>query len=185
MRPRIGFIVVIMMALCACQEPVVVKPSAMLRLDYPLPKYSAMEADCPFDFYKNNWAKIGMKEGCNVILDYSQMKAALYLTYIPFTDNLSELLFEAQKRTYDHSVRASDIVEQALIDPRRKVYGTYFAINGDAATQAQFYVTDSLQHFLAGALYFRTKPNFDSLYPAIDYIREDIKALMETITWTP
>ena len=52
-----------------------------------------------------------------------------------------------------------------------------------AASHAQFYLTDSTRHFLTGALYFNTKPNFDSLYPAIHYVRKDIRRIMETLRW--
>ena len=59
----------------------------------------------------------------------------------------------------------------------------FYMINGNAATQSQFYVTDSVNHFVTGALYFDVKPNFDSLYPAIIYLRNDIRKIMETIKW--
>jgi len=32
-------------------------------------------------------------------------------------------------------------------------------------------------------LYFDVKPNFDSIYPAVVYLREDIMHLMETLEW--
>jgi len=56
-------------------------------------------------------------------------------------------------------------------------------INGNAATPSQFYVTDSVHHFITGSLYFNSKPNFDSIYPAAAYLREDIRRIMETIEW--
>ena len=59
----------------------------------------------------------------------------------------------------------------------------FYMINGDAATQSQFYVTDSINHFISGALYFESKPNFDSIYPAVVYLRNDIRRIMETIDW--
>jgi gliding motility-associated lipoprotein GldD len=56
-------------------------------------------------------------------------------------------------------------------------------INGNAATQAEFYETDSVQHFINGALYFDAKPNFDSIYPAVMYLRNDMRIIMETLAW--
>ncbi|MBU86718.1 MAG: gliding motility lipoprotein GldD, partial [Flavobacteriaceae bacterium] len=38
-------------------------------------------------------------------------------------------------------------------------------------------------NFLVGSLYFRTKPNFDSLMPSIYYIENDIKKIVETLRW--
>ena len=34
-----------------------------------------------------------------------------------------------------------------------------------------------------GALYFNTKPNYDSLLPAVAHIKKDILRLMETLQW--
>jgi len=36
---------------------------------------------------------------------------------------------------------------------------------------------------LNGALYFEAKPNFDSIYPAVVYLRNDMRVLMETLRW--
>ena len=58
-----------------------------------------------------------------------------------------------------------------------------YEVEGNAASQAQFYVTDSINHFLTGAIYFRATPNFDSIYPAAAYLKNDIKQLMETVEW--
>ena len=58
-----------------------------------------------------------------------------------------------------------------------------YMIDGNAATQSQFYVTDSINHFVTGSVYFDAKPNFDSIYPAVIYLREDIRTIMETIKW--
>jgi gliding motility-associated lipoprotein GldD len=59
----------------------------------------------------------------------------------------------------------------------------FYSIDGDAASQAQFYVTDSVKHFVTGSLYFNQKPNFDSIMPAASYIKSDIKRLMESLKW--
>ena len=64
-----------------------------------------------------------------------------------------------------------------------KVYGVFTEVKGDVASQAQFYVTDSINHFLTGSLYFYAKPNYDSILPAVDYLGKDIRHIMETIQW--
>jgi gliding motility-associated lipoprotein GldD len=92
-------------------------------------------------------------------------------------------LKDAQNLTYKHVIKADDIVEQPYLNPERKVYGMFYRVGGNAATNAQFYVTDSLHHFVTGSVYFYTKPNYDSIMPAADYIRNDMQHLMETIKW--
>ena len=117
-------------------------------------------------------------------LDYPNMNATIYLTYQQVKgNNLDSLLYDAQKLTYDHTVKAETILEQPRVDSVSKVYGMFYMINGNAATQSQFYVTDSLNHFVTGSLYFESKPKFDSLYPAVMYLREDIRRIMESIYW--
>jgi gliding motility-associated lipoprotein GldD len=58
-----------------------------------------------------------------------------------------------------------------------------YEIGGDAASQSQFYLTDSINHFISGSLYFYAKPNYDSIYPASEYLKRDIKRLMESLKW--
>jgi gliding motility-associated lipoprotein GldD len=69
------------------------------------------------------------------------------------------------------------------VDEISKVYGVFTEVRGDVASQAQFYVTDSINHFLTGSLYFYAKPNYDSILPAADYLGKDIRHIMETIKW--
>tara|TARA_R110000751_G_scaffold48931_2_gene108850 strand:+ start:108429 stop:108992 length:564 start_codon:yes stop_codon:yes gene_type:complete len=170
--------------LASCEDDVLVKPSAMLRLDYPTPSYRTINTDCPYSFSVNSITNVIGKKNCGVNISYPNMKATLYITYQNVRDNnLDSLLQDAQKLAYDHTIKANSIPEQPYVNPDKKVYGMFYMINGNAATQAEFYATDSINHFLNGALYFDAKPNFDSVYPAVVYLREDIRKLMETITW--
>jgi len=59
----------------------------------------------------------------------------------------------------------------------------FYEVTGNAASQAQFYVTDSINHFVTGSLYFYAKPNYDSIYPAANYLQQDIRRIMETMAW--
>lgn len=174
----------LLLSMIACKDEVLIKPSAQLRLQYAAPDYGLVITDCPYSFEKNAQAKLEVKSRCGMNLSYSQMKATVYLTYQKVENgNLPSLLSDAQKLTYDHTVKANEIFEQPRVDSVNQVYGMFYMINGDAATQSQFYVTDSLNHFVTGALYFESKPNFDSLYPAVVYLRNDIRRIMESISW--
>ena len=64
------------------------------------------------------------------------------------------------------------------------MYGILYQIKGNAASQVQFLLTDSVKHFLRGALYFNNRPNKDSIAPVANYITEDIVRLMETAEWS-
>ncbi|MBX2828457.1 MAG: gliding motility lipoprotein GldD [Flavobacteriaceae bacterium] len=174
----------VLFGITSCGDEVIVKPASKLRLEYELATYDTIDVDCPYSFQKNRLSRLVAKRGCGVNLEYPNMKATVYLTYQPVREgNLKKLLQDAQKLTYDHTVKANEIFEQPRVDSINKVFGMFYMINGDAATQSQFYVTDSLNHFVAGSLYFESKPNFDSIYPAVVYLRDDIRRIMETITW--
>ena len=63
------------------------------------------------------------------------------------------------------------------------VTGIFFRVGGNAATARQFYVTDSVKHFLRGALYFDATPNEDSLSVVNEFLQEDMKHLINTLRW--
>lgn len=180
---KLGLYALFGIILLSCQDQVVVKPAAFLRLDFPEPKYLRYASDCPYEFDLNQFTQSKAKERCALNLEYPFMGATIYLTYQGVNGDLAQLLNDAQKLTYDHTIKATEILEQPRVDPQNNVYGMYYQIDGPAASHAQFYLTDSTRHFLTGALYFNTKPNFDSLYPAIDYARKDIRRMMETLRW--
>jgi gliding motility-associated lipoprotein GldD len=178
------FIIFSLLILISCEDEVLIKPAAFLSLEYPEATYQSLSLNCPYTFEKNTLAELKDKGNCNINLNYPSLKATLYLTYMKVHEsNLDSLLRDAQKLTYDHTIKAQTILEQPRVDSIHKVYGMLYMINGNAATQTQFYVTDSTHHFLNGSVYFKVKPNFDSLYPAIMYMRKDVRHLMETLRW--
>ena len=111
------------------------------------------------------------------------MKATIYLTHKPVNNDIDKLLRDAQTLTYNHVVKADDIVEQPFINNKKKVYGMFYEVGGNAATNAQFYVTDSTKNFIVGSVYFYAKPNFDSILPAANYLKEDMRRILETLEW--
>ena len=182
---RYFLVVIFALMAIACNDEVTIKPNSQLRLEYPTPEYESIDKELPYSFQKNKEASFISKRNEGVNLKYSKMKATIYLTYQKVNNgqNIDSLLYDAQKLTYDHTVKAESILEQPRVDSINDVYGMFYMINGNAATHSQFYVTDSINHFVTGSLYFDIKPNYDSLYPAIVYLRNDVRTLMETIEW--
>ncbi|MGB5189788.1 gliding motility lipoprotein GldD [Robiginitalea sp.] len=166
-----------------CKDEPVPKPGAMLRLEYPEQNYSRLASDCPFAFDYNLLAKPEFQNGCNLVLDYKEMKGSIYVSYKPVEDNLKELLSDAQKLSYEHVVKADNILEQPFMNGQDRVFGMFYEVKGDAASQSQFYVTDSTNHFVTGSLYFYAKPNYDSILPAAVYLQQDIRRIVESIRW--
>jgi len=160
------------------------KPVGYLRLDYPLPNYIQTKGRSTFfSFEFNSLAKMKHDNRLASRLIYPEMKATLYMNYVPINKNLDSLLNDAYKMPYKHISKAEAIPEKLFINKQKKVYGTLFSIVGNAASQHQFFLTDSINHFLVGSLYFYAKPNYDSIYPAAHYLEKDITHLMESLKW--
>ena len=167
----------------SCKNDAIPKPSSYLRLDYPIAEYKNYENDCHYTFVINSNAIITEKGDCNFEITYPKMKATIYLSYKPVNNNIKLLLQDAQKLTYEHVIKADDILEQPYINKEKRVFGMFYQVDGNAATNTQFYVTDSTKNFVTGSVYFYAKPNFDSIMPAASYIKNDVQNLMESLKW--
>lgn len=176
----------------SCGDEPLPKPKAYLRLEYPEANYVHINPDLPFSFEKNmlatditNKRLEDSRESYGLNIEYSKLKGTIYLTYkkIKNREDLMRYLRDAQNFTQEHTRKADEITEQVFEDSNRKVYGMFYEVGGNAASQSQFYVTDSVKHFLIGSLYFYAKPNYDSILPAAEYLKKDIKRIMETVEW--
>lgn len=189
--PMKRIIISTLLSFCfACGDDSLPKPKAHLRLDYPTPKYKTVDLGLPFSFEENAITKniVNIKvnndsTSFGIDINYPALKGTIYLTYNKVDNNLFSLIKDAQNLTQKHTIKADEIVEQKFIDEPHRVFGMFYEVGGNAASQSQFYVTDSIKHFLNGSLYFYAKPNYDSIYPAAVYLKNDIKHIMETLKW--
>lgn len=191
MKSKIAILILMGVLIVSCGEDPVPKPKGFLRLDYPKADYKDTDLDLPFTFEKNTLAKpidkikADDKNGTfGINLDYPSLKGTIYLTYVKVTDdNLIPLIRDSQNLTQEHTQKADAIEGDLYENKAHHVYGMFYEIGGNAASQSQFYVTDSVNHFLNGSLYFYAKPNYDSILPAADYLKRDIRHIMETLKW--
>ena len=172
--------------LVSCSENPQPKPGGFLALEYPEASYEDTMLDCPYQFEKNSLARINRTSGVNpcwVNLDYPQIRGTIFVTYQRVQNNLDSLLSDAQKLPLQHTIKADVIEGDLYVNDYHKTYGMIYEVSGDAASQAQFYLTDSTRHFLTGSIYFNVEPNFDSISPAADYLKKDMRHLMESLRW--
>ena len=171
----------------SCEQVLVPKQKAFLSLDYPKAIYHKSSMKLPFEFDKNKLAQLSISKKNNllegVILRYPSLKASFFINYKEVNNNLKKHIDDVRKMTKKHLKQADEISEQKYANDREKIYGMFYELKGNVASQSQFYVTDSIKHFLSGALYFETKPNYDSLLPSINYIQKDIIHLIESLRW--
>ncbi|MEO9533939.1 MAG: gliding motility lipoprotein GldD [Crocinitomicaceae bacterium] len=160
------------------------KPMGFLRLDFPERNYVNYASECNYGFEIPSYFSVIDKPGtCNKDILIERFNASLFLTYIPVDTNLNMNIEYSRKLVYDHSIKADDIQEAVVKNEELNSYGVKYNIVGNAASPYQFYMTDSTDHFLRGALYFNVAPNYDSLKPSLDYIITDIDHLIESVNW--
>lgn len=169
-----------------CGSDYVPKPRGYIRFDLPEHSYKQYKDSCPYTFEIGQYSiieKKDYKEPCWKNIYVKPTKARIHLSYKPVENNIGALLEDAHELVYSHTVKADAIEEQVFFNPKQRVYGVLYQIKGDAASNLQFIATDSVNHFLRGALYFRAAPNEDSLAPLIKFMHKDIEHLIETLHW--
>lgn len=176
-------VLVFIITVTSCKEETLPKPKAQLRLEYPAPNYDLIVTSCPYTFEKSNYAVVKVNDKCWVNMDYHELNASVNMTYRPVNQNLKELFLEAEKLTFNHTIKADGISSVPYANRDKKVYGSVFEVTGNAASPIQFHVTDSSKHFITGAVYFNVQPNYDSIKPAINYLQKDIIRMIESMEW--
>ncbi len=185
---KLFFLFGLVIAFSACHHDYIPKPRGYFRISFPEKSYHELQLDRPYSFEIADYSKAvedsSLFEGqkwLNIVTPKNN--ADLHITYLPLKGDLSRHIEDSRKLAYDHSIKAESIDERLFINPREKVYGTIYYIDGNAASPLQFYLTDSTRHFLRGALYIREIPNIDSIRPVIDFLKPDIIHLIETTRW--
>ncbi len=180
--PKSYFLFLILL-LNACTKDPFPKPKGFLNLEYEKEKYTELSLDRPYVFAVSQNAVIRDEPKQWLKIEYPKLKASIDLTYRKVDKNLRELLVESEKLVFKHTVKAEQISSNDYTNEARKVYGTLYEITGNAASQIQFHITDSTDNFIKGALFFKIKPNYDSVLPAVAHIKKDILHMMETFEW--
>jgi len=173
--------------LASCRDKPVPKPLGQLRLEVKDAESVPFKGVCPFESVLPSDSKFLLKHqderSCWMDIAYPQHRAVIHLTYLKVDGNLRQLLEDAHSLTYEHHIKADRIETVNHLRPEAEVYGTTYHVYGPVATNTQFYLTDSVEHFLRGALYFQSAPNEDSLAPVTARIRNDIGQLISQLQW--
>ena len=188
-NPGVFILVMIIIMVCSCRrQDYVPKPHAYFRIDFPEKEYQQYDDSCPFEFAYPVYGRIvndpKLSEPCWFNIEFPGYKGTIYLTYKEINQNFDVFLEDSWTIVYKKIAQKADAVStQEYIDPDHQVYGMIYDIKGNAASSVQFFVTDSVNHFLKGALYFAVRPNQDSLAPAVSFFRTDVMHLIESLRW--
>lgn len=176
--------------LCACDHEYLPKPLGYNRLDLPEHEYRSLPDSLPYKFEYSTHAKLlrdtsAIRDRYWIEIYYPVMKSDIHITYKNLHHSqklLKEYLGDAYKLTAKHEIKAYAINEIITVTPSGKT-AVIAELEGEVPSQFQFTVTDSLDNFIRGALYFNTKVQNDSLAPAIEYMKKDMMHLINTLEW--
>ncbi len=164
------------------------KKTGYFRIALPERKYSTYTAECPFAFDYPQYATVTRDtesgaHSCWLNVVFPRFRCNIYMSYLTIDTNVNAYIDECRKFVVKHEVKASAINERTVINDKDKIYGTIYDIEGNAASNMQFYLTDSTKNFIRGALYFYAVPNKDSLEPVVDFVKVDINHLIQSFRW--
>ena len=170
----------------SCKESYTPKPYGYFRIDLPEKSWNLSPDSLPYQFDMSALANIETDQSKEaewgwVNVCYPQYNAKIHLSHKNITTDSSLFRFteDCHRLAYTHTIKAESINEKYF--RKDGTFGMIYYIEGNTASSTQFFITDSTRHFLRGALYFNQHPDRDSLAPVINYLREDIVNLMETL----
>ena len=97
-------------------------------------------------------------------------------------NTFQNMVNDSYNLSYKNDIKASSIEDSVMHTPNH-ITGIFFRLSGNVATANQFFLSDTLHNFLRGALYFDATPNEDSLSPVNDFLKEDMKHIINTLQW--
>ncbi|MCT4614113.1 MAG: gliding motility lipoprotein GldD [Marinifilaceae bacterium] len=180
--------IILSLIFVSCSNNYTPKPKAYFRIDFNEPNYKQWDKKFPYKFMLNSDAEFDEDkevgaESYWANIKYPKYNATIHLSYKKIENNLDQYWKDAKTMTYKHSVKASSINQQAFVNKEQDVFAILYSVKGNVASSYQFAATDSVNHFIRGALYFNSHSNYDSLRPVIDYIGKDIVKLLESLEW--
>ena len=171
----------------SCNESNLPKQNGFLRIEFKEPYYSIYEEiDTPFNFYYNSNSIDLVKIGNNQFLfDYRDLNLSLNLSFynIKSSQDLEKKSRDFSLILDTHTKKSNGVILREYDNDYRRIFGKLFEIKGDVASPIQFYLTDSLSNFISGSVNLKFKSNYDSIYPSIQYVKNDVLVLYESINW--
>tara|TARA_B100001063_G_scaffold101497_1_gene94805 strand:+ start:201 stop:791 length:591 start_codon:yes stop_codon:yes gene_type:complete len=181
---------------CSCENVELPKPNAYLRLDYPSPTYkeivlgtnnATIELNTASTLFTNIKSITNANSVISKSISYPLINAEIKLEYYNLnkSNKLNDRLKYLNDFTSIHLKKSSNSPQiQEFTNQNKKVYASIINIKGDVTSPTQFYATDSVNNLLIGILNLKSKTKYDSVLPALDYIKTDIYHLIESVEWS-
>ena len=163
------------------------REKGFLRLEFEKPTYDTFSSEASkLNFIFNNaYSSFEIVSDEKIVLKYKDIKIDLVLSDVEL-ENLSS--FEESIRNFyvflePHRKKSNQISIKEFKSVDNKRFAKVFEMRGPVASPLQFYVTDSINHFLFGSMNVMVKSNYDSIYPSIMYVKNDIFSIIESVNW--
>ncbi len=205
-------LLVLWLLINACNSNYTSKKTGYFHIDLPKKEYKLFdEPNFPYSFEYPTYAKI-VKDSTYFDtnpendfwrnIDFTAFNAKIFLSYKiiggkalykikkadgTYKDSLGVNAYDKMINDAFNLTNKNDDVatskKDSLFKTANNVGGLLFKLGGNAATQRQFFMTDTSKNFIRGALYFYASPNADSVKPVVDFIQQDIDHLITTFRW--
>lgn len=186
----IAFIIVALFLSACSNNEYVPKPRGYYRINLPEKEYKDYHSACNYSFKIPVYADVRDdssrdSQPCWKNIVYPTLNGKIHLSYFKITNQnmLASLIEDSRRLVFKHTVKAEGIQESKISNDQSKVYGLFYDIEGNAASSIQFFVTDSTNNFLRGALYFYAEPQADSIAPVLEFVKKDIMIMLESFNW--
>ncbi len=170
------------------------KPRQFPRILFPEYTYIDFKSEyCPLYFkypdywtYQKDSSFFGDKptHECWFNLELKSLNGIIHCSYsaIENKQDLEKRLKDAFRLAREHQIKAN-YIDEIPISKNKQVFGMLYNIEGPAASPFQFYLTDSVKHFLRGSLYFNSKVRPDSIMPISEFVKKDILSMLYSFEW--
>ena len=193
--PAYSWLLTLFLLITACEQTYTPKPRGYFEIKFPKREYRLFDQPgYPYTFEYPTYANIvkdslffGQKTENPywINVEFPSLNGKIYMSYKEIGksgNDFQQLINDAFKMTYKHTYKAESIDEKTIATPNN-VNGLFYNVTGNAASAQQFFATDSIRHFIRGALYFDAAPNADSLAPVNKFLQDDLYHLVETLKW--
>ncbi|MEO7961327.1 MAG: hypothetical protein ABIR19_07265, partial [Ginsengibacter sp.] len=185
------FYIPLLILAISCNSPYTSREKGYYKIDMPQRKYIRFENPAfPYSFEYPAYANIvrdsayfdsSSQNPFWINIDFPSFNGKIFISYKTIggssnykvkkngsykdstgINTFEKMVNDSYNLTYKNNIKAYSI-EDSLMHTPNGVSGIFFRLSGSVATAKQFFLSDTTQNFLRGALYFDVTPNEDSL----------------------
>ena len=188
------WLIVVLVVTASCNSDYTPKRRGYFKIELPKKAYQKFDRPgYPYSFEYPTYAQIVQdtlffdqkpENPYWININFPQFNGRIYMSYKEIGKNkFDSLVNDAYTMSYKQHTYKASAIEPQPFTTANGIEGVYFTLKGNTATANQFFATDTVKHFLRGALYFDATPNEDSLQPVNNFLKKDLQHLINTLQW--